>query len=87
MGFLDWLSDPPAWFYACTGAFVGGLSGLLFAWVLGRLWPFQGGALASRWVLWPATAVIVWGMAVLAASAFVVGHRPIYGDGPGLLPR
>lgn len=87
MGFLDWLSDPPAWFYACTGALAGGLSGLLFAWVLARRWPFQDGALARRWVLWPATAVVVGGMAVLATSAFVVVHRPIYGDGPGLLPR
>jgi len=87
MGFLDWLSDPPGWFYACTGALDGGLSGLLFAWVLGRLWPFQDGAISSRWVVWPATAVVVGAMALLAASAFVVGHRPIYGDGPGLLPR
>ena len=87
MGFLEWYSDPPAWFYACSGSLAGGLSGLVFVWLLGRLWPFQDGVLASRWLLWPATVVIVGGTALPAVSAFVLRHRPIYGDGPGLLPR
>lgn len=87
MGFLEWYSDPPAWFYAGSGALACGLSGLVFIWLLGRLWPFKGGVLAGRWLLWPATVGFAGGTALLAASAFVLGNRPIDGDGPGLLPR
>jgi len=59
----------------------------MLLWLLGRVWPFDAGVLGSRWVLWPASVVIVGGTALMVASAFVLGHRPICGDGPGLLPR
>ena len=79
---LEWLSDPPVWFDASSGALIGGVCGAVLLRFLGALWPFDDGVFASPWVLWPVSVIVVGGLAVTLALANVVAGQPIYRDPP-----
>ncbi len=79
--------EPPLWLAGLSGAVMGvGAAGLLL-WRLEALWPAEG-VLARRWVVVPASALVVVAVAVLFAWVLVEGNRVTYQlPGPEVLSR